>query len=154
MRLACNSDAEAIWSLISGVLNEYGMVADRDTSERDLVNVDQSYNKAGGVFMVLADGNKLVGTVALSRHSDTTCELCRMYLAANYRGMGLGRLLLETGLKLAAERGFNEIRLKTAAVLKEAIGLYRSAGFAATNEAACSKNCNLVMVKYLTPQKG
>jgi hypothetical protein len=54
-------------------------------------------------------------------------------------------------MREAAKRGFCVIRLKTAAVLKEAIGLYRAAGFTEVAETACG-NCNLVMVKHLTTQ--
>lgn len=149
LRLATSSDSEAIWSLIAGVLKEYGITADQATTDSDLTDVDRHYNQTGGAFMVLLDGTHLVGTVALSRDSDTTCELCRMYLAAEYRGRGLGRRLLETVLQIAAERGFREVRLETATVLKEAIQLYRRAGFTISERAPFGKNCDLVMIKRL-----
>lgn len=149
LRPAKNSDAGAIWALISGVLLEYGIVADRATTDQDLTDVEVNYERSGGVFLVLMAGETLVGTVALSRKSDFICELCRMYVAADYRGQGLGRMLMETALCQATERSFSEIRLSTAAVLKEALGLYRSAGFAPIAVPLTSKNCNLVMSKRL-----
>jgi putative acetyltransferase len=154
LRRASQSDADAIWALIAGVLDEYGIVADRDLTDRDLVDVERSYNQAGGVFLVLMDGNRVIGTVALRPDSDQTCELRRMYLAAEYRGRGLGRMLLDVGLRAAAERGFVEVKLETAAVLKEAINLYRSAGFTVTEGIPAGKNCNLVMVKQLVTAVG
>ena len=152
LRPAGNADTDAIWALVAGVLDEYGIVADRDTTDQDLADIDQHYHQAGGAFLVLLDGDRLVGCVALARESAAACELCRMYLAADCRGQGLGRRLLQIALQQAAEQGFSEVRLETAAVLKEAIGLYRSAGFTMTDVTPKGKNCNLVMVKYLAEQ--
>ena len=149
LRPAKNSDGRAIWALISSVLVEYGIVADLATTDQDLVDVETNYEKTGGAFLLLMDGERLIGTVALSRKSDSICELCRMYIAAGYRGKGLGRMLMETALRRATECCFSEIRLSTAAVLKEALGLYRSAGFAPVDGPLTCKNCNLVMSKRL-----
>jgi ribosomal protein S18 acetylase RimI-like enzyme len=58
-------------------------------------------------------------------------------------------MLMETALRRASECGFREIRLSTAAVLKEALGLYGSAGFALEDGPLTCKNCNIVMSKRL-----
>lgn len=148
-RTANNTDAAAVWALISGILNEYGINADVTSTERDLVDLEMTYQQSGGTFLVLIDGQTVIGTVALLRESDIACELCRMYLAAHYRGRGLGRMLLETALQRAAEFGFAEVRLETAKVLNEAIALYRSAGFVPIDGTPLGKNCNLIMSKRL-----
>ena len=149
LRPAKNSDGDAIRSLISGVLRDYGIPTNLATTEKDLADIEANYQGAGGAFLVLVDQEKLIGTVALCRESDLSCELCRMYLAAGYRRQGLGRMLLETALRQAAESGFSEVRLETAAVLKEAISLYQSVGFAVACSPPLGKNCNLVMSKRL-----
>ncbi len=148
-RRATNADGVSIWQLISTALAEYGIVACGATTDRDLLDIEGSYWNAGGVFYVLLDDTTVVGTVALHRDSDAVCELCRMYLAVNYRGRGLGRLLFDKVLAEAKQRGFLEIRLETAAVLTEAIALYRSAGFAPIEGKPTGKNCNLVMSKRI-----
>jgi GNAT superfamily N-acetyltransferase len=130
------------------VLREYDIITDLASTEQDLDDVE-AYSRTGGVFLVLEDGCEVIGTVALLRQTDSTCELCRMYLAPGHRGRGLGRLLLDTALQYAAQRGFTEIRLETAAVLREAIALYRSAGFAPIDANPLGKNCNLTMSKRL-----
>ena len=149
VREATNVDCAAIWALISGVLKEYAFAPDRTTTDRDLTDIEASYTNAGGVFFVLLDASSIIGTVALCRESDACCELCRMYLAANYRRRGLGRLLFDTATKEAVRRGFREMRLETAAVLVEAIALYKSAGFAIVKGKPSGKNCNLIMSKPL-----
>jgi len=149
VRPAKNSDDRAIWSLISSALVEYGIIANLATTEQDLADIETNYERAGRAFLVLMDGQGLIDTVAPSRKPDSICELCRMYVATHYRGRGLGRMLMETALRLASAYGFSETRLSTAAVLKEALALCSSAGFARVDWPLTCKNCNLVMSKRL-----
>ena len=60
--------------------------------------------------------------------SEDTCELQKLYVAANRRGLGLGRRLLETALAFAGEH-YRRCYLETHSSLEAACGLYRSAGF-------------------------
>ena len=46
-----------------------------------------------------------------------------------YRGLGLGKQLLQTALEHARKNGFPEARLDTTSDLRRAIGLYEKAGF-------------------------
>lgn len=151
LREATNADGDAIWELISGVLAEYGIETDRATTDKDLCDIDTVYTNAGGAFFVLLTGATLIGTVALRRESDLGCELCRMYLAAGYRRQGLGRRLFDKAINEAQIRGFKEMRLSTAAVLVEAIALYKSAGFESVEGIPAGKNCNVIMSKKLAP---
>jgi putative acetyltransferase len=149
LRAATSEDPPAIWQLISEVLAEYGIQADLHTTDQDLANLDVSYWSSGGSFFVLEDGSELIGTVALRKETESSCELCRMYLAPEYRRKGLGRMLLDRIINEAKTHGFSEMHLKTAAVLVEAIRLYESVGFVRTNDIPGSKNCSLVMSKPL-----
>ncbi len=149
LREATNADCAAIWALISGVLGEYAINTDPTTTDKDLSDIESNYTNSGGAFFVLLDADNVIGTVAICRDSDTICELCRMYLATNYRRRGLGRLLFSRATETAIRRGFREMRLETAAVLVEAIALYESAGFTAIEGTPAGKNCNLIMAKRL-----
>jgi putative acetyltransferase len=48
------------------------------------------YGAPFGTFLVLLDGDDVVGTGAIRRLDDQTCELKRMWLLPPYRGTGLG----------------------------------------------------------------
>ena len=149
LRQATKHDDAAIWALISQVLASYGIRADKTTTDRDLADIAGYFSGENGVFFVLLDGGTVIGTVALRRETQTCAELCRMYLAAEYRGQGLGRRLLTHATAEARNRGFQEIFPKTASVLKEAISLYTQAGFVvASGEKPCG-NCDLTMRKFL-----
>jgi ribosomal protein S18 acetylase RimI-like enzyme len=52
-----------------------------------------------------------------------------MWVAGAARGLGVGRRLLSELEGCAAERGVRVVRLETNRSLREAIGLYKSAGY-------------------------
>ena len=149
LREATNADMPAVWSLISSVLRSYGITSNRQTTDRDLADIEANYWNRKGAFFVLLKGETVIGTVALHHEAEAICELCRMYLAPQYRGQGLGHKLLEHAVREARERGFKEMCLKTASVLVEAISLYKRAGFSTVEGAVTCGNCDLVMRRML-----
>jgi len=56
-------------------------------------------------------------------------ELKRMYVRPQFRGLGLGRLLLDHLEAYTKERGITVLRLETGIYQPEAIRLYERAGF-------------------------
>ena len=58
-----------------------------------------------------------------------TCELVKMYLLPEARGLGLGRTLIEKCIEAAAENGFKNIYLETMPELKQALSVYEKFGF-------------------------
>jgi N-acetylglutamate synthase-like GNAT family acetyltransferase len=149
LRKATNADIPAVWALISSVLRSYGITTNPATTDKDLVDIEANYWDRKGAFFVLLEGQTVIGTAALHHETDAVCEVCRMYLAAAYRGQGLGRRLLDHCVREARERGFREMCLKTASVLVEAISLYKRAGFTAVEGAEVGGNCDLVMRRSL-----
>lgn len=149
LREATNADRPAVWTLISSVLRSYGITPNQQTTDKDLADIEANYWDRKGAFFVLLNGEEVIGTVALQHETDARCELCRMYLAPQYRGQGLGRRLLEHSVRAARESGFKEMDLKTASVLVEAISLYRKAGFTLVEGAEAGGNCDLVMRRWL-----
>jgi putative acetyltransferase len=149
LRKATNADRPAIWALISSVLRSYGITTDEQTTDKDLVDIEANYWDRKGAFFLLLRGEEVIGTVALHHETDVVCEICRMYLVAQYRGQGLGRRLLEHCVREAKERGFEEMYLKTASVLVEAISLYKRAGFTVVEGVEVGGNCDLVMQRSL-----
>ena len=56
-------------------------------------------------------------------------EVKRMYVRPQFRGTGLGKLMLEHLAGYARQRGVRLLRLETGVYQPEAIGLYERAGF-------------------------
>jgi GNAT superfamily N-acetyltransferase/DNA-binding MarR family transcriptional regulator len=70
-----------------------------------------------------------IGCGALKLRGAAPAELKRMWVDPMSRGLGVGRRLLESLEALARENGVRALRLETNRALKEAIELYRRAGF-------------------------
>ena len=71
-----------------------------------------------------------VGNGALRFHGDDWAEIKRMWIADGVRGLGVGRRILAELEAYARDRDVRVIRLETNRTLREAIALYRSAGYA------------------------
>lgn len=141
IRAATLADGPRIQSLVFGVLREYGLEPDPAGTDTDLLDVEGFYQAGGGMFEVVEDeSGRLLGTVGLWVRGDGSCELRKMYLAAEARGQGLGKQLLERAIAHARRAGCRRVDLETAGVLKEAIALYTRYGFkpvALPAHAAC-----------------
>jgi putative acetyltransferase len=130
LREAANSDADMVRELVFTILTDYGLKPDPATTDSDLADIEGSYFSRGGAFYVYEDSEgAVVGSTGLYPMEEKTCELRKMYLHPEMRGLGLGKKLLEFSLDEARNRGFRRVVLETASVLQEAVQLYRDYGF-------------------------
>ena len=145
-RCAVDADSPAVTALVTGILVEYGLKPDLDGIDRDLLHISESWQGKGGVFDVLEDtaSGRIVGTVGLIPTAPKVVELRKMYLAADQRGKGLGRRLLQHALDTARKSGYRRMELETAGVLKEAIALYERSGFVREARQTTVCRCELV----------
>lgn len=58
-----------------------------------------------------------------------TCELVKMYLSPQARGMGLGKTLIEKSLAFAGNSGYKQVYLETMPELQQALKTYAKFGF-------------------------
>ena len=143
LRRASNKDREEVTRLVYGVLKEYDLEPDPGATDADLEDIEQSYFQRGGTFFVLEEENgSIIGAYGLYPLENLMCELRKMYLSSSHRGKGLGRLLLDDALLRARQLGFRKMVLETASVLKEAIALYKSYGFAEYEADHLSTRCD------------
>ncbi len=101
------------------------------------------------VFLCMADGETIIGTVAVRRMNDKDCELKSLYLLEKYHGMGLGKKLLETAVRYAADSGYERMYLDSFSTSKRALKLYRMAGFRDTEKYNDSIFSDVFMVLEL-----
>jgi putative acetyltransferase len=87
----------------------------------------------GEVFFALHEG-QVLGTCALRRESADTYELCKMAVAPEARGLGLGDALMQAVVEFAREKAARKVYLVSNTKLAPAIGLYRKHGFVTTRE--------------------
>jgi ribosomal protein S18 acetylase RimI-like enzyme len=82
----------------------------------------------GEVFFAL-HGGQVLGTCALRKESDDTYELCKMAVAPEARGLGLGDALMSAVIRFAREKGARRVYLVSNTKLGPALGLYHKHGF-------------------------
>lgn len=82
----------------------------------------------GGIWLAEANGTG-IGCVALRPMTEQAGEVKRMFVAAEWRGRGVGRALLETLIAFARSKDYDTLRLGTLHDMDAAQGLYRSVGF-------------------------
>jgi len=87
------------------------------------------YAPPGGCLLLAREGDDWVGCVGLRGSSETICEMKRMYVRPAWRRQGVGRRLTEEIVRIAAEIGYERMRLDTLAPMAPARRLYESIGF-------------------------
>jgi carbonic anhydrase len=82
----------------------------------------------GRLYLAERDG-RAVGCVGVRRFSDGVCEMKRLYVEPEHRGLGIGRDLALAGIRAAQEMGYRRIMLDTLPAMRIAVKLYRELGF-------------------------
>ena len=143
LRPATTADSPAVRAMITAVLIEYGLPPVPDSTDSDLFDLQASYHARGGRFDVLCDQHgQILGSVGLLPVGEHSVELRKMFLAAQARGQGHGRRLLEHALQWARAQGYVRMELETASVLVEAVALYRAYGFTPYTPAQMTCRCD------------
>ncbi|MEA1907095.1 MAG: GNAT family N-acetyltransferase [Euryarchaeota archaeon] len=126
------SMTSAVKELVLDVLSEEGFEYD-PAKDFDLDKIEEYYLQNHGIFYTGVVDDTIVGTSAVRRINDGTCEIKRIYIRKDFRGRGFGNALLIQALKFA-EENYSTVILKTDAQLKDAINLYLRNGFSVIKE--------------------
>lgn len=84
-------DGKNYLSEVKELIQEYSCHLGRDLSfqniEDELKDPSHKYTALEGELLVAIEGEKVLGMVAYHRHSDTRCEMKRLYVRPMARGM-------------------------------------------------------------------
>jgi putative acetyltransferase len=83
----------------------------------------------GGQIFFVTEGDAVLGTCAVLRHSPAECEIAKMAVAPEARGRGLGDVLMMAALEFAVSVGARRVIIVSNTVLAPALQLYRKHGF-------------------------
>jgi L-amino acid N-acyltransferase YncA len=132
-RLARTGDAEAIRQIYNAAVET---IFTFDLRPRELADQEAWLRDRAGAYaaVVAVDaGDQIVGFAALSPYKNrpaysTTVE-DSIYVRADQRGRGVGRLLLDELLAVATGHGFHSVIARMVANNNASIGLHTAAGF-------------------------
>jgi putative acetyltransferase len=91
-------------------------------------SVEQLLREAVAFFVVRHDGIP-VGCGGVKLFGTAYGEIKRMYVRPQFRGLGLGKLMLQHLADYARQQGVAVLRLETGIYQPEAVGLYERYGF-------------------------
>ncbi len=92
----------------------------------------ETYNVSRAIYFVIENEGKILGgagIMQLENEKASVCELQKMYLLPETRGLGLGQALIDKCLEKATEFGFESCYLETMPYMENAQKLYKKAGF-------------------------
>nr|WP_295922121.1 GNAT family N-acetyltransferase [uncultured Dyadobacter sp.] len=124
-----DADFEAGKSLFTEYANSLTIDLAFQRFADELQTIRVQYGPPSGALLLAEVGGQVVGCAGVRRQAPDIAELKRMYVQPGYRGYKLGKLLLERSLSVAADLGYQKIRLDTLAGMTGARRLYEHFGF-------------------------
>ncbi len=100
-----------------------------ETFEDLLARLPEIHAPPRGGILLATHHDEPVGCAMLAPLAGDRCELKRMFVTANARGLGAGRALLAAAKRYAADAGYTIMQLDTGPRQTEAIALYERDGF-------------------------
>ena len=88
----------------------------------------------GQRIWIVEDGERIVGSLAIVKFSESEAQLRWLLLVPEVRDLGIGRRLVEEALDFCRDAGYSSVFLWTVNTLPIAAKLYQSMGFEPTEE--------------------
>ncbi|MGF1763236.1 GNAT family N-acetyltransferase [Aliivibrio kagoshimensis] len=142
--------------VIKQVGEEYGAIGEGfGPSDAEVDTMSEYYTlEHRSLYLVAVLNGKVVGGcgVAPFGDSDTTCELKKLFLLEESRGLGLGKQLSLACIEFAKQQGFTQCYLDTLSNMASAVRLYEKMGFSHLPqplEGTVHNGCDVWMLKML-----
>jgi len=104
-------------------------VLEKERELHDVDNFQQEYVDNRGLFLVVMDDKKLVGTGAIKKLEENIAELKRLWLIEEYHGQRIGYQVVSQLLDFARAHGYEKVRLQTSQKQERAVRFYKQFGF-------------------------
>jgi putative acetyltransferase len=114
------------------------------------------FRHPGSMYWIAEDDGEIVGGCGIYPTNglpDGCVELVKFYVAAEYRGKGVGNTLMQKSIGSAKELGYTQMYLESFPELNKAVSMYLRNGFSYLPHALGNSGhfaCNIWMVKDLT----
>jgi GNAT superfamily N-acetyltransferase len=97
--------------------------------EQELTHLPGEYAPPSGCILFAEGEGDIQGCIALRNMDNVTCEMKRLYVRPNFRGLSIGRSLAEAAIDMAKRLDYQFMRLDFISPRPVARSLYDSLGF-------------------------
>ncbi len=156
IRLVAPTDNPALSFIIKDVLGSFGGNKEGFASQDPETDaMYEAYQADRHVYYVAEVNGKVVGGAGIAPLKDAppeVCELQKMYILEEGRGLGIATELMELCLKDAREMGYQQCYLETLVGMDVARGMYERRGFQLLDEPLGGTGhfgCNTWMIRDL-----
>lgn len=127
------ADNQAIAVIIRNTLAEFGAdhpgtVYYDDSTDR----LYELFQQPLSAYFIAEAGGIILGGAGIyptDHLPGGTCELVKMYLVPEARGLGMGKQLIRLCLETAKQNGYQQVYLESMPELKKALAVYEKLGF-------------------------
>ncbi|RKF18807.1 GNAT family N-acetyltransferase [Alginatibacterium sediminis] len=156
IRLIKAEDDMAIKRIIEQVGREFGAIGEGfGPSDAEVSSMSQHYSELSGyAYYVATVEGQVVGGAGIAPMDAVTqtCELRKLFVLPNARGLSIGRKLSEACIEFAKSANYQQCYLDTLSSMQAAIALYKKLGFTqlkAPLAASEHNGCDVWMLKDL-----
>ncbi len=133
LRRILSDDNQQLAAIIRASLVEFGANHEGTVYyDESTDHLSELFKAAQSIYFVALVDSQVVGGGGLFPTSglpEDTCELVKMYLSPNFRGKGIGRMLMEQCLSQAKSMGYKKVYLESMPELAGALSIYEKFGF-------------------------
>ena len=129
VRVLFQEYADYLKQVLSGYLTLPWFVDYLKGFEKELATLPGEYSPPTGCLLLAKYKDKIVGCVALRKLSNDICKGKRLYVRPEFRGLKIGRKLMESIIAEARRIGYSAIRGDTVPSMQTAQVLHASLGF-------------------------
>ena len=127
---------------------EFQKSLDEQNYDEELEHLEDKYGLPGGRLYLAWQDGQLAGCVGMKRLDEKTGELKRLYVRPAFRGLHLGRELVERIIRDARSLGYRRLMLDTMPELVSARRLYENMGFHVTERYNNSPLDTTIFMEY------
>lgn len=126
------SDDAALGAIIRNGMAEFGICGEGPAADPEVESISSAFAVPRAAYFVVVSKSRVLGGGGIGPIEgvpDDVCELRKMYLAPEARGLGAGRRLLDLCLDAARAFDYRRCHLATLGRMEAARRLYDRAGF-------------------------
>ena len=123
------SDQKDVISFVNHLLEEEFGGSFHHLEADDLDNLMKAYSGKRDLFLVLKDGDEVIGTVGVKEDSKEVGLLRRLFISPKYRNKGYGKMLVQKAIDFCTENNYEMISFRGNNQMDQAIRVMEKFGF-------------------------